>query len=75
MLYQYIKDKEFHQGEINLLSTIIANKFNVRPENLKPKIKKLSHETFTELSENFLHWDSYDQVLDWIDMRQEKMTR
>jgi hypothetical protein len=76
MLYQYIKDKGFQQGmqqgELNLLSMLIAKKFNIPPESLMPKIKKLSHETFAELSEKFLFWDSYDQVRDWIEMQQRK---
>ena len=78
MLYHYIKDKGFQQsmqqGELNLLSKQMAKKFNIPPESLMPKIKKLSHETFTELSENFMYWDSYDQVRDWIEMQQRKAT-
>ncbi|MDM8542600.1 DUF4351 domain-containing protein [Desulfococcaceae bacterium HSG9] len=71
MLYEYIKDKGFQQGmkqgmrqgmqqgmqqgELNLLSKQIAKKFNLTPENIMPKIKELSHEIFTELSENYMY--------------------
>ncbi len=78
MLYEYIKDKGFQQGlqqgEINLLATIIADKFNVRYENLTPRIKNLSRESLSELIKIFSNWDSYDQVLDWIEMQQRKAT-
>ncbi len=84
MLYQYIKDKGFQQGiqkgieqgiqqgEINLLSTIISNKFNVKPDSLTPQLKQLSREKLTVLSQNILFWDSYDQVRDWFSMHLEK---
>ena len=57
-----------------LIQTIrlMAKKFNLAPESLIPEIKKLSREKFTELSENFILWDSYDQVRDWIEMRQKR---
>jgi len=80
MLYQYIKDKVFQQGirqgmqqgELNLLSMLMAKKFNRTHENLIPEIEELSREKFTELSENFILWDSYDQVRDWIEMQQKR---
>lgn len=84
MLYQYIKDKGFQQGieqgvqqgiqkgQINVLSTILANKFNVEPDSLTPQLKQLSREKLTELSQHFLFWDSYDQVRDWFAMQLDK---
>ncbi len=78
MLAQYIKDKGIQEGiqvgiqegiplgETNLLCTLIAEKYSVPDEKLRPVLENLNSEMLQELGKRILYWDSYDKVQDWI---------
>ncbi len=70
MLAQYIKDKGIQEGiplgETNLLCTLIAEKYSVPDDKLRPVLKNLNSEKLLELGKRILYWDSYDKVQDWI---------
>jgi len=82
MLAQYIKDKGIQEGiqkgiqkgipkgvllgETNLLCTLIAEKYSVPDDKLRPFLENLNSEKLLELGKRILYWDSYDKVQDWI---------
>jgi len=82
MLAQYIKDKGILEGiekgiqrgitegillgETNLLCTMIAEKYSVPDDKLRPVLDNLNSEMLLELGKRILYWDSYDKVQDWI---------
>jgi len=66
MLAQYIREEGVLIGETNLLCTLIAEKYSIPDDKLRPVLEKLNSEMLMELGKRILYWDSYDKVQDWI---------
>ncbi len=66
MLAQHIREEGVLIGETNLLCTLIAEKYSVPDDKLRPVLENLNSEMLLELGKRILYWDSYDKVQDWI---------